>query len=174
MEIEFAGKYDRRIFFRAVAELTRPTRRKAVNRIVVLALFVMIYTAYFTVLAPPEDPSSGFPRIVWHVLVAALVIYLLFLPAISAYREAARVWKIPAVQDPSSGFVTEQGITYHMPDGQKVRPWFEFSRIRVTEEFLAMLTRDGTFSLLQRDFFKTDQDWNTVLEWARIHVDEAV
>jgi hypothetical protein len=30
-----------------------------------------------------------------------------------------------------------------------------------------MLTPDGTFSLLQRDFFKTDQDWQTISEFVK-------
>jgi hypothetical protein len=167
MEIEFSGNYDRSTFFQAVALLNRPTRRKTVNRIVILALFVLMYTAYFTILAPPEDPTTGLPRIIWHLVVALIVVYLLLLPYISAYREASRIWKYPTVRDPSSGFVTEQGITYNLASGQKTRPWVEFSKIKLTDSFIAMLTPDGTFSLLQRDFFKTDQDWQTISEFVK-------
>lgn len=168
MEIEFFGKYDRRTFFQAVALLYQPTRRKTVNRIVILALFVLMYTAYFVALAPPEVPSTtSLPRTIWHLVVALIVVYLLLLPYISAYREASRIWKYPTVQDPSSGFVTSQGITYNLPSGQKVRPWYEFSSIKLAEDFIALITPDGTFSLLQRDFFKTEQDWQTLLEFIK-------
>ena len=175
MEIKFNGKYDRKTFFQAIALVNKPSRRTMIIRYGIFGIFTIIYIIYLFTVATKEDPSTtDVARIGRHLITVALLLYLLLQPYFSAYQAASKIWKMPSVQDPFGGFVTSLGITYNLSSGQKERTWDQFAKIKVTESFVALVTPDGTLSLLQRNFFQSDHDWNTVLQWASVKVAEPV
>jgi hypothetical protein len=70
--------------------------------------------------------------------------------------------------------VSSQGITYNLANGRKERLWDQFAKIQKNDKFIALLTPDGALSLLPRSFFKNENDWKIVQQWANYKVIEAV
>jgi hypothetical protein len=175
MEIEFYGKYDKADFYQAVALLNQPSRRSTIIRIGIVVMLIAFYVLYYVNIAAKENLSTfDVARAGRHVITMGIILYLLFQPYISAYQAATKLWKIPAVQAPFGGFVSSQGITYNLANGRKERPWDQFAKIQRNDRFIALLTPDGALSLLPRSFFKNENDWKIVQQWAAYKVVEAV
>ena len=175
MKIEFDGKYTRGEFYRAVAVINGPSRRGTILRIIALVVLVALYIAYF-IFAVPEASQSTFElvRVGRHVITVGIILYLLLLPYLSAYRTASRLWNLPSVQGTFHGFVSSQGVIHGFSsDGAEIG-WDQYAKVRMTDKFIALLTADGVLSLLPRNFFKDEAEWNVVRQWAGHRVAEAV
>jgi hypothetical protein len=175
MKIEFNGQYTRGEFFQAVALINGPSRRSMIIRICALVILVALYIAYF-IFAVPEAGQSTFElvRVGRHVITIGIILYLLLLPYLSAYRTASRLWNIPSVQEAFHGFVSSQGVIHGFSSDGQIINWDQFAKVRMTDKFIALLTSDGILSLLPRSFFKSEAEWNTVRQWAGHRVAEAV
>jgi hypothetical protein len=175
MEIEFYGKYDKADFYQAVALVNKPSRRSTIIRIGIVVILTALYAIYFVSMATKENLSTfDVARAGRHVISIGIILYFLLQPYISAYQAATKLWKIPAVQAPFGGFVSSQGITYNLANGRKERLWDQFAKIQKNDKFIALLTPDGALSLLPRSFFKNENDWKIVQQWANYKVIEAV
>jgi hypothetical protein len=175
MEIEFYGNYAKAEYIQAVAAITKPSRRATIIRYCLIAVAIVIYIVYFATVATKENQSTfDLARVSRHAISIGILLYFILQPYISAYQTASRLWKGTDIQTPIRGFVSSQGITYIFANGRKEIPWDQFAKIRKTGKFIALLTPEGIFSLLPRSFFKSENDWNTVLQWASSKVVVAI
>lgn len=175
MKIEFNGQYTRDEFYRAVALINGPSRRGTTLRIIILVILVALYIAYF-IFAVPEASQSTFElvRVGRHVITVGIILYILSLPYLSAYRTAARLWNLPSVQGTFHGYVSSQGVIHGSSSDGQVINWDRFAKVRMNDKFIALLTADGILSLLPRSFFRSEAEWNVVRQWAGHRVAEAV
>jgi len=175
MEVEFFGKYTKSDFYQAIALMNKPSRRSTIIRIGLVVIFTVMYAAYFISIATKENQTTfDIARAGRHVISIGIILYFLLQPYISAYQSASKLWKIPSVQEPFGGSVSNQGIIYSSAHGKRTRPWDQFAKIQKTDKFIALLTPDGELSLLPRNFFKNESDWKIVQQWANFKVIEAV
>lgn len=159
MEIEFHGKLKKAELFQAIALLHKSSRRGMIIRASILAVLVVIYIAYFFIVAAKENPSAfDITRAGRHVIFLGIFLYWFLHPYISAYRVTSSLWKIPAVQAPFGGLVSGLGISLFFANGHKEIPWDQFTKIRKNNTLIALLNPDGTLTLLSRSFFKSEND----------------
>jgi hypothetical protein len=174
VEIEFEGRYDKATLFKAVALANKPSRRGTILRVGFTIAFAVIYIAYFAMIASKESLTSfDIVRSGRHLITLLIIVYFLLQPHISSYFIASRLWKLPSMREPLTGTVSDYGIAYSSAKARRDIAWESFAKVRKTEDLIVLLTADGTLSLFPRGFFKNDDDWRKLLQWADYKVVEA-
>ncbi len=174
MEIEFQGQYDKNTTFKAVKLANKPSRLNSIIRIGLTALIAFIFIAYYVAIANKESLSSfEIFRSGRHLITIPILLYFLLQPYISSYQTAANIWKNPIMQKPLSGVISSQGVAYISSTGRRETDWAKFAKKHVTENLIVLLTADGVLSFFPRHFFKDDNDWRIVVQWANSKVAEA-
>lgn len=175
MEVEFQGQYDRASLFRAVALANQPSRRGAILRIGLATLILVVYVVYF-VHAALEDTSSTFDilRAGRHLVTMLIFAGFLLWPYISSRFTASKIWKGSSVQCMLTGRISSEGTVVLRASGaQEETPWERFAKKRISDDLIVLLTADGILFMFQRNFFKTDRDWQRVKQWVNFEVLEA-
>ncbi len=176
MEIEFHGQYDKKTVFEAVKLANKPSRRNAFIRIGLVVLIAAIFIAYYVSISGKQDISSFETfRSYRHLIGVPLVLYFLLQPYISAYQTANNLWKNPVMQKPLAGGISSQGIAYISASrGRREIDWGSFAKKQITGNLIVLLTADGVLSFFPRHFFKTDNDWQIVVQWVNSKVIEPI
>ena len=160
MEIEFKGRYNKAQFFKGVYLAAKPSNTSTVLRVVAFLVFAGVLIA-LAVTTYQDDPAgfqiSRLPR---HFGTALILGYLAFQPFISMFFTARGLWDDQMAQNTLYGKVTNQGITL----GGYPQTWDRFVLKRFSEEFVVLQTTNRSYTLLQRNFFKAEEDWHRVVK----------
>jgi hypothetical protein len=166
LHIEFYGTYQKNAYFRAVALIHRPARRSAAVRLLFFLLFIAIYgTFVVTVFRDEIQAAAAVSTVIGHLISFTVAASFAFQPYIAGFTQARKEWSDPLTRLPIQGTVSEQGVTFNPNANPIVIEWQRFNKIKTTEEYTALVTEDKTMLLLQRDFFQTDQEWQTLHQW---------
>jgi hypothetical protein len=139
--------------------------------VILIALFFVVYLV--SVMSKDHLSELEMFRSGRHLLTIPFLLYFLIQPYISSYQEAIALWKSPTMQAPFVGFISAQGITYVSSANRNEMAWSKFSKKKVTDDLILLLTDDRRLSFFPRRFFKTDNDWRTVVQWVNSKVVEA-
>jgi len=174
MEIEFSGQPDKDIYFKAIRWIYKPSKKSTMIRVAVFVIFAALYIA-LVVLAFQEDAISPYEseKLLRHLITFLLLGYILFQPAINAYRKATSLWKDPSSRRHRTGRVSPLGVVIDpLKDWMK---WETFIRVESKTDYIVLFTASRTFVLLQRSFFRDEQEWkltqNMVAQKVQVVVD---
>ncbi len=157
MDIVMSGEYQKAHFARAIALVNGPSRRGTALRAVLAILFAAGY-GYLLY----EYVTGGERGAVWlgrRAISLIVVAYVLFAPYVRNWQLARRLWK-ETQSDPSvSARLSVQGLTF-LPSAADVQfTWEAFSRLNVEDDMIVLTMPDGTFAVLPRTFFASDEEW---------------
>lgn len=172
MEIEFQGQYNKKSFYRAVALAGKPTRRdRAQSAVFSLILAVLTVAVIVNILIDGTQQTAPFRtlRILLSLFTASCV---LLVPYLRSWRTATQLWRDPSIQALQSGAVTSSGIVYRSSRSQKEYKWQQYSKKQIESEMIVLLTADGILTVLLREFFKCDADWERVKQLVDFNVVE--
>lgn len=173
MDIEFSGYYNKDIYFRTIRWIFKPSRVSQFLRIGVFVLFGGLY-ALNIFFAFQEEGTSSFEtaRLGRHLFTVLLLGYILLQPHISSYRRASELWNDPVIRRNLTGRVSTMGVIIDpMKDWLT---WDKFVKVNRMPDAIVLLTAASMFVLLQRDFFRTEQDWKMVQNIVDTKVQEVI
>lgn len=155
MEINFHGKYDRKLFFSSVFLANQPARRKPwvlplISSIVILAFIYLVIR-----LIETRNVVSNASYIVIVMIAGSFVFRAYFVP----YWVARKLWMNPSVQEEHQGKINSKGILYRLKTGQNDIPWTRFSRVRRSRNVTSLVTQDGLLIIFPNRFFRSETDW---------------
>lgn len=172
MEINFQGQLDKKSFYRAVALASRPTKRNRVMRVIFSIILVGLTVAMIADILVNGIRATEQFRVVRILLSLVTVSYVLFAPYIHSWRTATRLWHDSLIRAPQSGAVTSSGITYKSSRSQTEYKWKQYSKKQIELDMVVLLTVDGILTVLPREFFKCDVDWERVKQMVDFNVVE--
>lgn len=173
MDIEFAGRFDGRSFWRAMLLASSPSRGMALLRIVCAIGLAGIFVVW-AALALQEDMSGlELARGGRRLVSVAIGLFVLLQPWLGATWQAIKLWRRPSSRTPEVGRITTSGITYRYGDTEHEIAWGRFARLRQSNNLVSMLTADGTLAAFSRSFFKSETDWSSFRRLAEFKVKEA-
>ena len=173
MDIEFSGHYNKDIYFRTIRWIFKPSRNAQILRVAVFVIFGALY-ATNVILAIQEAGASAFEtaRLGRHLFTVVLLGYILLQPYVNSYRRAMQLWNDPVIRRNLTGRVSTIGVIIDpMKDWLT---WDKFVKINRMPDAIVLLTAANMFVLLQRDFFKTEQDWKMVQNIVDTKVQEVI
>jgi hypothetical protein len=74
--------------------------------------------------------------------------------------------KSPYLHQPLSGSVSRDRFVIEGVTGRSDLTWDQFVRIREDRDFLLLYQAPNLFSILPREFFESDTDWETACRFA--------
>ena len=158
MDIEFRGQYSKDIYYKAIHWIYKPSRKSLIIRVVAFVIFTSLYIALIVMSVQEEGPSSyEASRMLRHFFTFAILGYVIFQPAITARRKANELWNDPIVHRVLTGRVSPLGVI--IDPGKDWMSWESFIKINRSSDFIVLLTASRMFVLLQRSFFRDEQDW---------------
>jgi hypothetical protein len=163
MQIKFHGKYDWKLFFRAVFLANQPARRQ---RWLLPIMLVFVLVAFYVLVLRLIETGDmlGNSSYIAVVLIAAGFVAR---PYLMSFLGARKLWANPAVREELSGSIHARGITYSLAIGKNEMPWSRFNRVRRARDLVTLVARDGLLVIFPRHFFRSDADWkrfNTLLD----------
>ena len=173
MDIEFSGYYNKDIYFSTIRWIFNPSRVSQFLRIGVFVLFGGLYALNIYFAFQEEGRSSfALARIGRHLFTFLLLGYILVQPYINSYRRATELWNDPVIRRNLTGRVSTIGVIIDpMKDWLT---WDKFVKVNRMPDAIVLLTAASMFVLLQRDFFKTEQDWKMVQNIVDTKVQEVI
>ncbi|MBI5951771.1 MAG: hypothetical protein HY865_08945 [Chloroflexi bacterium] len=173
MEIEFSGSYSRDVYSSAIRWIYRPSNRSLLLRFLTFVVFTALYVATI-VNAFQKGGASPFEltRIFRHLITFFIFAYIVVQPYIGSWRKTSELWNDPLTRRKLTGRVSTIGVIIDpMKDWM---PWDRFDKVNRTPEAITLLTSSKMFVLLQRDFFKSEQDWKRVQDIVNSRVQEVI
>ena len=164
MKIEFYGKYKRKPYFRAVTLIHKPSSRSALLRVIFFVGFTAVFGAML-VSSLQTEGTSQISILIGQLITFTVVTTFTFRPYITAYTQARKDWSDPITHLPIQGIISEQGVTFNPGANQQVIEWGKITKKDQSEDFAALVADDETMVLLQRSFFHSEDEWQTVQEW---------
>lgn len=163
MEIRFQGLYTWHDLFNAVLMANKPTRRKALSRLVMGILVVGLYFIYVLFLAMKNntlifDKAS----IGQHLFTLFAFVLFMIYPTLSAGITTYKLWRSPIFRKPFSGTLSEEGILY---TGKITTiTWDRITKKVIADDMIVLLTSDGILSFFPRGFFFSEGDWQRAIQ----------
>ncbi len=175
MEIDFQGVYKRSQVFRGVAIANKPSWLSTFFRITIGVVASALIIIFFATVETKYSDTFLYTLCAGrHYAVISIICTLFFYPSISSYSTATNLWQNPLMRKPMVGTISNQGIAYDSKIcGRTEISWEGFSKIRMTDDLLILLTVEGTLVIFPRGFFKSESDWTTVRKVAEHKVVEA-
>jgi len=175
MEINFHGEVDKTRLRRAIALLNSPKKGAAVVRI---TLGIGILVLFIALIYKEISGSAAAARIEIRTLVVntfALLLteYVALFPYINTLTMTNRIWKQSSSYKSLKGVVTERGVSiygYNSIDTLHEIVWNRYFKLNTTSDLISLLTNDGEMTLLARDFFDSDDDWQKVIKIVEFNV----
>jgi hypothetical protein len=169
MQIEFYGSYQKKPYFRAVSLIDKPSSPSAWLRI----LFFLGFTAVNIVMIINNfqtEAASKISILIGQLITFTVVVSFTFQPYIKAFTQARKDWSDPITHLPIQGIVSEQGVIFNPGTNQQAIDWTSFTKMEKTADFVALVTADENMVLLQRSFFQSDPEWQTLHQWIENYV----
>jgi hypothetical protein len=160
MDIEFEGKYDRKLYFRALMATSVPSRRNFVTRVYITLALVVVAAIYFAVAwFRRNDPAFTAPYSGRSLFIFIMALYFLVQPFFSRFLSAWRLWRDPVVRGVRKGTVSAEGISYTFLDPPVHLAWNRFARAHQADDAITLFTPNKLVAVFPRAFFKSDDDW---------------
>ena len=154
--IPFGGTYTKKQWSRGIHLAMYPTGWPLVLRLLALALFLTGLGLIVTSLVQGE---ANVPRLVRLAIPIALLASWALTPYVRAWREAARPWRNSASVPSLKGVISGEGILSNASAMGVLEKWDTFLRARVRDDLVVLLGTDGLATVLPREFFATEDDW---------------
>lgn len=161
MDITFQGQLTKKELRKAISMAQRPTGSKLVVQLIVWAMVIGL-AAYFLVTTFTGQAEISPARILKVAIAIALLIYYIFRPLINPFVTANRLWNEGHFNTPIHGNIRDDGIRYEISGDKVDLPWKRFSRLRVSDDLISLMTTDAIVTVLPRSFFTRDADWERV------------
>jgi hypothetical protein len=155
MQIKFQGQYDRDLFFRAVALANRPPK----NRQRLLSVLLVIAIGAVGVIGYRMITTGDWANNIVYLIAAIFMGGFAFQIFLRPFLAARKLWENPGTRRPLKGVITNQGITYILPEGENQIDWKHFNRLQKTKELVTLVRKDGLLLVFPRSFFKNDTHW---------------
>ena len=168
MEINFQGQYQRWQYFKGVYLSDKPKTPIAILRISVFFVVAALFIAIIFSEAQKGVDTSLLYRLGRHLLTFIALLYFLLQPFIKSYQNASRLWKDPFIRAGVAGSVSNRGIAY----GSYIQEWHRIIKKEVAEDMVVLVTDDRIMSILPRNFYPNDQDWENFLHLVENKVKE--
>jgi hypothetical protein len=171
MDVEFKGLYTQKDVFRAVFLANKPTQKRALIRVGIAVLALVIYIAY-TVLTSIQNktPILQLNMLGSHLMYLLLIALFLFYPNITSTITAMKIWRAPTMHHEYKGNISSEGILY---SGKKTLiTWDQISKKQVTAEIIVLLTSTGILSFFPRGFFISEGDWQRAIQLVEFNLNE--
>lgn len=161
MEIEFSGQPNKDIYFKAIRWIYKPTKKSTMIRVAVFVGFTALYlVVVFGAIQEGDTSTYEISRLIRHLITVLLLGYILVQPAINSYRKASSLWSDPSSRRHRTGRVSPLGVVIDpLKDWMK---WETFTRVESKPDYIVLLTASRMFVLLQRSFFRDEQEWKLV------------
>jgi hypothetical protein len=169
MEIEFYGTYLKKPYFRAVSLIHKPSARSTLLRIIFFLGFTAAYIAMI-ISSFQTAASSKVSLLIGYLITFTVVGSFTFQPYIKAFTQARKDWSNPITRLPIQGVVSEKGVIFNPGAKQQVITWDSFKNSELTNDYCALVAEDETVVLLQRSFFQSDEEWQTLQRWVGQHI----
>ena len=155
MKLPFSGSYDKKLFFAATQRANAPARQqKWLYYLMWMVLGAVLISAGKTYLA-----ERRLQPIALHLALAALLAAALWQQYMPSWLAARKMWKNPSIRREWKGEITDSGILYRLPEGEKRYSWKEIRRIRMSRNFVSLVTTQGMLLIFPRRFFHREKDW---------------
>ncbi len=161
MEIEFSGQPDKETYFKAIRWIFKPSKKSTLIRVAVFVSFTALYlVVVFGAVQEGDTSAYEISRLIRHLFTVLLLGYILVQPAINSYRKANSLWNDPSSRRHRTGRVSPLGVLIDpMTDWMR---WETFIRVDSRPDYIVLLTASRMFILLQRSFFRDEQEWKLV------------
>jgi hypothetical protein len=155
MQINFQGQYDKDLFFKAVALANRPpkNRQRLLSIMLVIAIGGIGVIGYRIITS--GDFLGNFVYLTAAIIMGGFVVQIFLRP----YLVARKLWANPGTQRSLKGTITNQGITYVLPEGENKIEWVRFNRLQKTNNLVTLVRKDGLLVIFPQRFFKSENDW---------------
>ena len=155
MQINFQGQYDKDLFFKAVRIANQPARNR--NGLLYFMLIVALGGLVVLIkrLMDTGDWEGNLIFIIAAIILGGISAFNLLRP----YFAARKLWANPGVRRELRGQITNQVITYLLPEGKNEIPWDQFNRLRKVTGLVTLVRRDGLLVIFPRSFFRKKSDW---------------
>ena len=155
MQIKFQGQYDKITFYRAVALANRPAknRQRLLSILLVIAIGAIAIIGYRIIAT--GNWVENFVYLVAAILMGGFIAYIFYRP----YYAARKMWANPGTRRPLKGIITNQGITYSLPEGENTIEWEQYNRLQRTGDLVTLVRKDGLLLVFPRNFFKSKKNW---------------
>lgn len=158
--IPFEGQYTRKQWRRGIQLAMRPTGRDMVLR---LGASVLILASLgFIVISLLQGKTQGADglRLVRLAISIALLGYWVLSPYLRARRIESRAWRASAGRLGLRGGANGEGLILKGASGaERMERWDTFTRAHVRDDMVVLLGRNGVATILPRDFFPSEEDW---------------
>lgn len=165
--ISFGGTYTRQQWGRGLRLAMHPTGLGLIARLLALALVIgaiglIVAGILRGEVAPTRLARTGFGALV-------LAVWALQ-PYIRAWRAAAQPWRGPGGAPSLKGIVTSEGIVSDASATGAVEKWDSFLRAHVRDDMVVLLGTDGLATILPREFFSSEDDWQVLRQMVEFNV----
>lgn len=167
--IPFSGRYTREQWRKGLRLAMYPTGVGLVLRVLVSALILADVGALIASLLQGE--TSGL-RLLRSGVSAAILAFWVCMPYLRASREETRSWRASAGHLSLAGVVTSEGILSNASAGGDIEKWDAFVRVHMRDDMVVLVGEDGLATILPRDFFATEDDWQTFRQLVTLNVVE--
>jgi len=154
--IPFGGTYTKKQWSRGIHLAMYPTGRALVLRLLAL---VLVLAGAGLIVATLVQGEANVSRLVRLAVGIAFLGYWVLQLYVRAWREAARPWRGSAAQPSLKGVISGEGILSNASVTGVPETWDTFLRARVRDDLVVLLGADGLATVLPREFFATEDDW---------------
>jgi hypothetical protein len=170
MGIEFYGTYQQKPYFKAVSLIHKPSPQSTWIRIIFFLGFTAVYIAMI-ISSFQTATASKISLLIGYLITFTVVGSFTFRPYINAYTQARKEWGDPITHLPIQGVVSEQGIIFNPGAHQQTINWVNFTKMEKSDDFIALVVAGETMVLLQRSFFQSGEEWQTLQQWVQRHIE---
>lgn len=163
MEIKFKGFYTKKDVYRAVNLANLPDTRRALTRIGFTGFALILYAVYAVWSANQKGVSIiALQSLGSHFFFLLLIGLFQYYPNITSWVTATKIWRAPTMHNEYTGVISGAGIFY---TGKKtLLPWNQIDKKEISRDLVVLLTSNGVLSFFPRNFFKSDAEWQQVIQ----------
>lgn len=154
--ISFGGTYTKKQWSRGIRMAMIPTGWALALRVLALALAL---AGAGLIVAALIQGEANVSRVVRLAIGTFPLGYWALLPLARAQREAVRPWRGTGAPPSLMGTVSGEGILSNASAGGAVEKWDTFLRARTRGDLVVLPGTDGLATILPREFFATEDDW---------------
>jgi hypothetical protein len=156
MQIKFQGKYDKKLFFKAVALANRPpkNRQRLLSFLLVIAIGAIGVIVYR--LITTGDTVGNLVYLAAALFMGVYVAFIFLRP----YSAASKLWSSPGVRRPLKGTIDDSGIHYVFGNQRNDIAWKDLYRRQITNDLVTIIRRkDGLLLIFPQRFIKGKNNW---------------
>ncbi|NLE75808.1 MAG: hypothetical protein GX605_03525 [Chloroflexi bacterium] len=110
------------------------------------------------------------PRWLRRVVTIGFLGHWVFLPYVRAWQATVRPWRQCGGRLGLQGVATEEGITSNASPAGELDLWSCYLKADVSEDLVSLVAADGMVTILPREFFASDFDWQSFCQMVEFKV----